>query len=656
MILRRETATSLYDKFMFSNGINKPIIHEYYHSFLKSICKSNTNTHPSEILTMYNFLTIDEYCEIMTEHYNRKILNIEMSAIEASGDFEVFDLRKLLLSEELKARLTNDIKEVGNKFNLIPVAIQDGSEGLCLNFILKEPETTEKDERFLASSYSYNQNDTNLDELNQYANIITQKCNLRKYNITMVANPTYKNIVKYLNRNTNTNYLFNEIEFDIPIYTRKILIDGIVKGASDIFIWGSSNGGKYFIEYCYTILNDTLTGEMLECTLADLKMMTSTVWKWSGINESSRVDFSVRYYNIDNLLGDHDNEIRFKGRLNIMPDDASSDKFCIRVVPVNKAIIDFDVFKLSPTVKQHLADNVYYNDSGIIVISGSTGSGKSTLLRSLLMYLKKVRPTHRIESVEAPIEAILPGICQINIDDKNQLTANDIAIALTRRNPKIINLNEINTPELFKFCNDASLMQNLVLTTLHSSNVSSVPDRILGLLTESTKYLFRQFFNQAKMLIHLTMLKEACNDCCEMVSIKDDPRITQEMITLMRTYGYNDDMIYMPKMEVNQSCPHCKGRGFIIDKPIVCTEYIVLSNMVKRLLKRTLPEDMGFKIKDLMMRNGTTGVHDAIKFMKDQKVTWNRIFEQFSLYNEYDENLKDDEMTFEDKMLLSGGR
>lgn len=651
-ILYRQSPYTIYSKFTkpLNQGEN-PIINPLYKSFLEdTLAKNLIDTHPNEVLIKYNFVSHQKYREVMSLFYQAPIKEMNIEEISTSPTKKIFNLQEIPLSAELKKTVSEELEAVANDYNLIPVY----SEGSVLYWAVKEPETDEKTPTHLNSSYSYCQWNIEIDKILSIVKKISSKMSnsFSSTDLSIITNVDYINIVKYLEKHTNTKYKYLPTPFNIRYYVRKIMIDGVVKGASDIQIWGNVKGNKAFIEYQYTILNDTTPAKTLIVSPKDFQAMESEVWSWAGVEVSSRSTYNIREYDIPNLLGEPSDSITYRGRLNLVPDRASCDKYCIRVVDPEKGIIPFPEFNLSPNVKRVISDSVYYNDSGLVVLSGATGSGKSTALRSIISYLLQTRPFHRIESIEAPIEVVMNGIVQINIDDKNEITPKDIIKALTRRNAKIINLNEINSTELFKFSVDAVLMSLLVLTTIHTSSVSTIPDRALGLIDAENRYLYRQFLQCSRLFLHLTMLKEACPRCCDRVDIQEDSRITNDQAQLLAYYGYTEPTVYMPKKERDENCPICEGLTFQIRNPIVCTDYLFINNQVQDMLRTTADFEMSHKIKQYQMANGTTGVHDALSYLKENKVTFDQIYQRFSLINEIGSHLQRDELTDKQEQRL----
>lgn len=122
--------------------------------------------------------------------------------------------------------------------------------------------------------------------------------------------------------------------------------------------------------------------------------------------------------------------------------------------------------------------NYLHAERGVIVLSGPTGSGKSTLLYSALNYLNQ--ESKNLVTIEDPIERIIPGICQTEIDTRNRSFASTLK-ALLRQDPDVVMLGEIRDRETAETALSAGLIGTLVLTTVHAGSCFEVLQRLTQL-------------------------------------------------------------------------------------------------------------------------------------------------------------------------------
>ena len=133
---------------------------------------------------------------------------------------------------------------------------------------------------------------------------------------------------------------------------------------------------------------------------------------------------------------------------------------------------------------------------GIILVTGPTGSGKTTSLYSALSHLNE--PTRNILTVEDPIEYLLPGIGQTQVNNKVNMTFVAGLRAILRQDPDVVMIGEIRDTETAAIAVQASLTGHLLLSTLHTNTAIGAVTRLgdLGiepfLLSSSLECLIAQ--------------------------------------------------------------------------------------------------------------------------------------------------------------------
>ena len=119
-------------------------------------------------------------------------------------------------------------------------------------------------------------------------------------------------------------------------------------------------------------------------------------------------------------------------------------------------------------------ETMIFRKYGIILVTGPTGSGKSTTLSACLVKLNS--PSRNIMTVEDPIEYQIPGINQVQVNAKIDLTFARALRAFLRQNPDIIMVGEIRDKETAEIAINASLTGHLVLSTLHTNDAAGASD------------------------------------------------------------------------------------------------------------------------------------------------------------------------------------
>ncbi len=115
--------------------------------------------------------------------------------------------------------------------------------------------------------------------------------------------------------------------------------------------------------------------------------------------------------------------------------------------------------------------------NGILLITGPTGSGKTTTLYGCLNYLN--RPDRKIITVEDPVEYVLAGINQVQVNETIGLSFANVLRSILRQAPNIIMIGEIRDHETAEIAVHAALTGHLVFSTLHTNDASGAITRLI---------------------------------------------------------------------------------------------------------------------------------------------------------------------------------
>lgn len=125
---------------------------------------------------------------------------------------------------------------------------------------------------------------------------------------------------------------------------------------------------------------------------------------------------------------------------------------------------------------------IYKQPYGIILVTGPTGSGKSTTLSSVLNELNSREDN--IMTVEDPVEYQIPGVNQVQVNNKAGLTFASALRSFLRQDPDIIMVGEIRDQETAQIAIQAALTGHLVLSTLHTNDAPSTITRLIDMGVE----------------------------------------------------------------------------------------------------------------------------------------------------------------------------
>ena len=117
--------------------------------------------------------------------------------------------------------------------------------------------------------------------------------------------------------------------------------------------------------------------------------------------------------------------------------------------------------------------------SGLILITGPTGAGKTTTAYACLHHLND--GTQRISTIEDPIECVLKGICQSQVDPRRHLDFPELLRGVLRQSPDVIKIGEIRDPVTAATAVRAASSGSLVFATLHSPTAAAAIDSMLAL-------------------------------------------------------------------------------------------------------------------------------------------------------------------------------
>ncbi len=117
--------------------------------------------------------------------------------------------------------------------------------------------------------------------------------------------------------------------------------------------------------------------------------------------------------------------------------------------------------------------------AGMVLVTGPTGSGKTTTLYAALAELDAEQ--QKIITVEDPVEYRLPGLTQVQVNDKIELSFARVLRATLRQDPDVILVGEMRDPETAEIGLRAAITGHLVLSTLHTRDAASTPFRLLDM-------------------------------------------------------------------------------------------------------------------------------------------------------------------------------
>jgi len=255
---------------------------------------------------------------------------------------------------------------------------------------------------------------------------------------------------------------------DAPVvrYIQKILLDAIQSGASDIHFEPYEK--VYRIRY-------RIDGELYEVATPPLAIKEKVA---SRIKVISRLDISEKRVPQDGrmkLVMAKNRAIDF--RVSTLP-TLFGEKLVLRILDASSATLGIDALGYEPEQREALMHAIS-RPYGMVLVTGPTGSGKTVSLYTCLNILNQ--PGINISTAEDPAEINLPGINQVNLNDKAGLTFAVALKAFLRQDPDIIMVGEIRDLETGEIAIKAAQTGHLVLSTLHTNDAPTTLTRMINM-------------------------------------------------------------------------------------------------------------------------------------------------------------------------------
>jgi type IV pilus assembly protein PilB len=256
----------------------------------------------------------------------------------------------------------------------------------------------------------------------------------------------------------------SEVE-DAPVvkFLHKMLLDAFSMRASDLHFEPYEN--TYRVRF-------RVDGELREIASPPVAIKDKLA---SRIKVISRMDISEKRVPQDGKMKlkiGPDRVIDF--RVSTLP-TLFGEKIVIRILDPSSARLGVDALGYEPEEKQRLLDAVS-RPYGMVLVTGPTGSGKTVSLYTCLNILNK--PGVNISTAEDPSEINMPGINQVNVNDKAGLTFAAALKSFLRQDPDVIMVGEIRDLETADIAIKAAQTGHLVLSTLHTNDAPTTLTRM----------------------------------------------------------------------------------------------------------------------------------------------------------------------------------
>ena len=415
-----------------------------------------------------NILTEDEIIDVLEIQLGIPRVNIErtfvnMEAVKA-------------ISESLALR-----------YNLIPIDIEDNKIKVAMSDPLN---VFAMDDVKISSGYEVEPVITTQNDI---------KKAIDKYYSTQYVQRAASDLVKVqISNDAKSNVEVSEDDLDnIRNAPAVRLVDSLVKNAvksraSDIHIEPYDN----YIRVRYRIdgeLQEVLRSpkETLAALVTRIKILGNMNIAEKRIPQDGRILMDIE---------DSDYDLR----VSTLP-TVYGEKVVIRVLDRSSFLKSKEDLGLSEEDLEKL-NRIVKSPYGIILVTGPTGSGKSTTLYTLLNDLNS--QDTNIITVEDPVEYLIQGINQVNVNSKAGLTFANGLRAILRQDPDIIMVGEIRDGETAEIAIRSAITGHLVLSTIHTNDAASAIVRLADMGIEP--YLVATSITG---VISQRLVKRICSHC-----------------------------------------------------------------------------------------------------------------------------------------------
>ena len=232
-------------------------------------------------------------------------------------------------------------------------------------------------------------------------------------------------------------------------------------------------------------------------------------------------------------------------RISTMPTQYG-ESVVMRLLNQSTGILGLDRMRMTPHVLERLRHAIH-RPSGMVLVTGPTGSGKTTTLYAMLSELNTVES--KIITVEDPVEYRLPGINQVQIHEKIDLTFERVLRSALRQDPDVILVGEMRDHTTAEIGLRAALTGHMVLSTLHTNDAISTPVRLLDMGVP--RYMVAL---SLQMVVAQRLVRVICDSCSDAHTLEPHEHewLSYELGDQVASHVYRQ----------GRGCAHCANSGY----------------------------------------------------------------------------------------------
>jgi MSHA biogenesis protein MshE len=235
--------------------------------------------------------------------------------------------------------------------------------------------------------------------------------------------------------------------------------------ASDIHIEPQENSLRirFRIDGVLHVQTETETG-IASALVLRLKLMSGLDISEKRLPQDGRFNVQLRGTSLDM-------------RVSTLPGQYG-ESVVMRLLQQGTGLLGLDRLHMPRRVLERLRHAVH-RPSGLVLVTGPTGSGKTTTLYAMLAELNTTEK--KIITVEDPVEYRLPGINQVQVHEKIDLSFGRVLRSALRQDPDIVLVGEMRDQTTAEIGMRAAMTGHMVLSTLHTNDALSTPIRLMDM-------------------------------------------------------------------------------------------------------------------------------------------------------------------------------
>ena len=364
---------------------------------------------------------------------------------------------------------------------------------------------------------------------------------------------TFKKVIEEIVSKLSNGSTKIDTQSNVTTIVNNIIREAMNRRASDIHIEP--------MEDCVRV-RYRIDGKMVEVVKIDKEKQPQIIGRLKSL---SNMHQEKQESQDGRIIAYPDYNIRSSSQPNIY-----GEKFVLRLLKKNQTIKS--IYELGFPKDEKLVKEAFDKRNSITIIAAPTGEGKTTTLYSAISYLNK--PEINITTIEDPVEIRIPGLNQIEIDNKT--TFPGALRTVLRQDPNIILVGEIRDQETAEIAMQAGQTGHYVLSTIHTLNAIEVITRLRKM--NISNY---DISSTVATSISQRLVRKLCPKC------KRERKFTDREKAIINSIGEKYGINYDVDNHVTYDavgCPECNDTGYF-DR-IAIYEILIFTDEIKDLIVR----------------------------------------------------------------------